>query len=258
MPPRRPKMKTGTKRKAYSKRKPATRNTVKSLVRKEVNKNIETKQSVYSATDGTEIGHNSFITIDNTPLYTTKGVTDPQASQTSNRIGDEINFKGLQMKMMLELNERYSDVTYRILVIKSSRGDTPQNTTLWNNVSGNRMLDTINTERYTVIYQKWGKIKAPNYGALSAVEGASYVSSGLYNTGALSRATKIVKIRLSPKQLKLGVIKYDGAFGDSSQLKFFDYTVLLYAYSNYSTSQLLGYNVLRLNDYIRTMYFKDG
>lgn len=258
MPPRRMKMKTGTKRKAYSKRKPATRNIVKKIVQKELNKNIETKRSCFTAVDGTEIGHNNFITVDTSLLHTTKGVTDPTSSQTANRIGDEINFKGMSIKMMLELNERYSDVTYRIMIVKSARGDIPSNTTLWNNLSANRMLDTINTERYTIVYQKYGKIKAPNYGANAALGGATYVGSGLYNEPVMSRATKIVKFNVSPKMLKVGVIKYDGSSVDASQPKFFDYRLVIYAYSNYSTSDALGWNVLRLNDYIREMFYKDA
>jgi len=66
--------------------------------------------------------------------------------------------------MMLELNERYSDVTFRLFVVRSAKGDTPTTVTLWQGASGNKMLDTFNTERFTILYSKYVKILAPFYG----------------------------------------------------------------------------------------------
>ncbi len=71
-----------------------------------------------------------------------------------------------------------------------------------------------------------------------------------------SRQTKIVKINLPGRLFnKSGVIQYENG---SSQVKFYDYHFIVYAYSNYSTSQLLGYNVLAINDYVKEMYYKDA
>ena len=41
------------------------------------------------------------------------------------RIGDKITLSGVSIKAMFELNERYSDVTMRLLVVRSANGDTP-------------------------------------------------------------------------------------------------------------------------------------
>ena len=134
---------------------------------------------------------------------------------------------------MLELNERYSDVSYRIMLVKSARGDNPNTSgVFWNGLSGNKMLDTINTERYTIIFSKWGKIKAGNFGGQTASTGA-LLGGGLFDVGQsnvnlYSRQTKIESFNLSPKLLKLGKITYDG--GGSVQ-KFFDYNLVIYAYS---------------------------
>jgi hypothetical protein len=54
---------------------------------------------------------------------------------------------------MLEINERYSDVSYRLMLVKSTRGDTPTLATLYNGLSGNKMLDTKYKERYSILYQ---------------------------------------------------------------------------------------------------------
>ena len=56
-------------------------------------------------------------------LSTSQGTADKMA-QVGERIGDQINLSGASIKMMLELNERYSDVTFRILVVRSAKNDT--------------------------------------------------------------------------------------------------------------------------------------
>ena len=229
-------------------------------IKRELSKNIETKQANHSSSDYVQIGHNSFITVDELLLGTTQGITDPTTVQGNNRIGDEITLKGISIKMMLEGNERYSDVSYRILVIKTAKGDVPTTATLFNGLSGNKMLDTINRERFTIVYEKWGKIKMGNIGANSAT-GVPLLNAGLFDAGSsysnfVSRPTKIVKFYLPySKFQKSPVLKYENG---TSQLKFFDYRVVVYAYSNFSTSEALGYNVLAVNDYVKTMYFKDA
>lgn len=239
------------------KAKPAVR-TLQAVVRRAVaqsiSKNIETKQSCYSNTDGQEILHNNFITLNNSLLYTSQGITSPDALSTNNRIGDKINLKGVSIKFMAELNERYTDVTFRCLVVKCSRGDTPTRATLFNGLSGNKMLDTLNRERYTVLHDKWFKIKNHGTGMLT---GPGAVGEGNNTNSQIvsSRQTRIVKIWLpGSKFSKSGIITYEDG---GNAAKFFDYHVLLYAYSNYSTDQDLYY-VGRLNDVITQMYYKDA
>jgi len=244
-------------------RKPLTKTAtaaVSKIVKKELKKVIEIKRSNFTSTDGVEIGHNSYVQLDTQLLHTSQGSTDPIVTQTGNRVGDEITFKGIQIKMMLELNERYSDVTFRIFLVKSARGDSPVTSgAFWNGLSANKMLDTINTERYTVLLQKYGKIKAGNFGGQTASSGG-LLGGGLFDVGGTnvnlySRQTKILNFNLSPKLMKISKIVYDA---NGNVQKFFDYTLFIYAYSNYSTSDALGFNVLRVNDYIRMMYFTDS
>jgi hypothetical protein len=250
------------RKKVYKKKAPAkTAASVRAIVKKELKKVQEIKKSNYSSSDGIECGHNGFVQLDSQLLSTSQGGGDPSNNiQAQNRIGDEIVFKGLQIKLMLELNERYTDVSYRIMLVKSARGDNPNTSGLfWNGLSGNKMLDTVNTERYTIIFSKWGKIKAGNSGAQTASTGG-LLGGGLFDAGGTnvrlySRATKIESFNLSPKLMKLGKITYDNS---GTARKFFDYNLVIYAYSNYSTSELLGFNVLRVNDYVRTMYFTDS
>lgn len=237
------------------------------MVRRELSKNIETKKANYSTTDGNQIMHNNFITITPNILATTQGTADPQGPTNQNcRVGDEINLRGASLKMMVELNERYSDVTFRLMVVKAAKGDTPIRATLFNGLSGNKMLDSVNSERYTVLFQKFFKIRAPNSGVSDTAGNTTEIgvlppigNAGIeyapYNYQVLSRATKIIKVWIPGRKLvRNGIVKYEDG---SSQPKFFDYHVLLYAYSNYTTSQDV-WNVARLNDYVQQLYFKDA
>lgn len=52
----------------------------------------------------------------------------PNNAQQSNRIVDEIVCKAISIKLLRELNERYSDVTFGIMVIKCSKGDNTNRT----------------------------------------------------------------------------------------------------------------------------------
>ena len=246
---------------------------IQAVVRKAIaqnnKKHLEVKQAVSTVSDGTQISHNNFITLDALLLETTHGVKDPNTSHTECRIGDQITLRGCKIKMMIELNERYSDVTFRLLVVKCAKGDTPTRATLFTGLSGNKMLDTINKERYHIIFQKYFKIKAPNPGVTTATgtnaqvgttlpasnAGIQYEEAGYQNNMKLSRASKIIKAWIPGKAFaKNGVIQYENA---GTQVKFFDYHVLLYAYSNYSTDQDV-WNVGRCNDYINQLYFTDA
>jgi len=237
--------------------------TVESKIQNVVNeafaRHVEMKRSCFTASDGVQIAHNNFIVLDLNVLETSNGTGDPTTTQTNNRIGDEIMLRGVSIKMMVELNERYSDVTFRMFVVKKAKGDTLTSTTLFNGLSANKMLDTVNTERYTILYSKTFKLTARSQGSVGGETGG--ISSGIVAAHSdahttLSRATKIVKFYIPGKKFgRGGKVTYENT---STQPKFFDYQVLLYAYSNYSTSDALGYNVGRLNDYIRQLYYKDS
>lgn len=257
------KTKSGTRRYKNAKQNAAA--NLQAVVRRAIARNnnrmIETKMSCNSSTDGHEIFHNNFVLLSNTILKTTPGVYDPHSGSTVNRIGDQINIRGVKLKMMVELNERYSDVTFRLFVIKCAKGDVPDRTTLFTGLSGNKMLDTIRTERYTILFQKYFKIRAPNQGSIGDADaggigsGINYNNEGSLYRGSLSRASKIVTAWIPGKAFsKTGIITYENGL---DQTKFFDYHVCLYAYSNYSTLQDVYY-VGRVNDYVQQMYFKDA
>jgi len=215
---------------------------IQRIVRKAIlannKKTLEVKQAVSTVSDGTQVYHNNFITLDSHLLETTQGVKDPNTSHTECRIGDQITLRGCKIKMFVELNERYSDVTFRMLVVKCAKGDSPTRATLFNGLSGNKMLDTINKERYTIIFQKYFKIKAPNVAAsdtsgvssqagttLPPTSAGIFYPSGSHSAIMLSRATKIIKAWIPGKAFaRNGIIQYEN---NGTQVKFHDYQVLL-------------------------------
>ena len=254
-----------TKKVVKNKRRSNNIANLRKFVQAQLNRNIETKSSQYSATDGIEILHNNFVVLSNTLLYTGQGIADSETSQFSNRIGDTVMCKGVSLKMMLEMNERYNSVTFRLFVVNSARGDVPTRSTLFNNLSGNKMLDTINYERYSVLLSKTilmknsmgsnatatGTTTEVNGGVISGPAGIQY---GQVNFG-VSRHTKIVSAWIPGAKFgRGGKLIYDAG---GNTVKFFDYTVLLFAYSNYGTRQD-EWNVGRVNDFYSRMIFTDA
>jgi hypothetical protein len=155
--------------------------------------------------------------------------------------------------MMLELNERYSVGTFRILVVKCARDDTPTMANLFNGLSANKMIDTINTERYTIIASKTVVIRQSSTGINPAFiqELGSGFASG---TSVVSTATKIVNIWIPGKKFgKGGIITYEHG---SEKTKFFDYHLLVYSYSNYDTAGT--FYTGRVNDEVIRMFYKDA
>jgi len=238
--------------------------TLKKRIQSVVDRNIETKQAVWSQTDGVEVPHN-FLgeLVPGELLYSTQGTSDPMTGDGNNRIGDEVNVKSLTIKGMLELNERYSDVTCKLIIVKCPRGDIPTYSTLWQGQSNNKLLDEYNTERFTIVASKVIKLKAPNLaayttGVLPPIIGSGIAFGSTEHFPTLSRSTRMFSIKIPGKRFgRNGKIQY---VNGTSTPKFFDYRAFIYGYSNYSTSSTPPevYNVARINECIRLMKFKDA
>jgi hypothetical protein len=168
------------------------------------------------------VSHNNFIELENAGTFfsTVSGTADPMTG-IGNRIGDEITLKGIMFKMMLELDIKFSDVTARILLIKSAKGDVPTRATLFAGVVANKMLDNFNRERYTIMAQKFVKMKASERGTYGAEVGRvlplPVVPNFGFNSAAdaetiQSRTTKIVKFYVPGAKFgRNGLIKYENA-----------------------------------------------
>ena len=243
------------KRAAWKKKRSKTgvAAVVKKILKVHDKKMLETKMSQQTTVDGIEVFHNNFVTLTANPFSTLPGLAGDPMVGTGNRIGDEITPKGYYFKIMTELNERYSDVTFRLMMVKSAKGDVPTRATMFAGQSGNKMMDKFNTERYTILYNKYFKMTAPNQGVGNApILGAGYADVTI---PTYSRPTRIISGFIPAKKFTTrGVLKYEN--NDTNQCKFFDYNLMLYAYSNYSTSEI--YYVARVNEFIGTMPYTDA
>ena len=121
---------------------------------KSMTKTIKFESGSILAQDGQEIGHNGFVTITSSLLRTGQGTADMDNCMRQ-RIGCQIRLSGVSIKCKMEHNERGSDVSFRILIVRCANGDTPTPSTLKQGNSSNKMIDTINTERYSILAPKY-------------------------------------------------------------------------------------------------------
>jgi len=251
-----------TVKKVSRKAIPTVSKAVKAYVKKQIKVVGETKTSVQSSTDNTQLAHNSLSSLLPVLLASSQGVQDPTTNAGLNRIGDEINLRGVKIKLHLQLNERYSQVNYRIFVIRSSKGDAPTTATFFNALSTNKLMDTINSERYKVLAYHYGTIKAGNFGGQTA-SGGLLTGGGLFDVGGTnvnlySPASRIVSMWIPASKItsaKNGKLKYEN--GSGSQIQNFDYGVYIIPHSSSLTQDVGGFFVLTSAEVIATMYFKD-
>jgi len=138
--------------KRYSK-KTGTKSLV-ALIKKVSLKNVETK-SVHRILENVNIDHNGGQIYTNL-LRTSQGITDTDtgAATYSNRIGDEIMGRGISIKLWIANKKDRPNVMYRLVVFKYATGSTPTLSSCFTGANGNRMMDAIDKEFITPVYQK--------------------------------------------------------------------------------------------------------
>jgi len=87
-----------------------------------ISKTIETKSGSQLVSDNIAFQHNNFKMVSNTFLRTSPGTLDNENSQ-GQRIGDKVTLSGVAFKMMIELDERFSDVILLLETVQSPRFD---------------------------------------------------------------------------------------------------------------------------------------
>jgi len=248
-------------KRATKKRRFAGRAGIVRVVAKMMNRNLETKESQERANAGTtiqNIAHNNILVVQNIGrasvfnMFTlNNGTGDPMEANQGSRIGDQIVLKGISIKMFLENPIDRCNTHYRIMVVRGAKGETFDRTTLFKNKSANKLMDVINTERFSIIAQKVVNLRSANGTAnaisLTGVPGTT-VNSGM--------ATRLVTMWIpGTKFAKGGNIQYEN--GSAFQVKFYDYRICILAYDWYGTPQDAN-TVGKVNDLIATMYYKDA
>lgn len=227
-------------------------------------KMMETKELSWKTATNQALAHNQTTQLAdslgnalNIFRCTAQGTGDPMDANSGQRIGDQLNCKGVLIKAMFENALTRPKVFYRIMVLKAAKGDAFTRDTIFKGDSNNKMLDQVNTERYTIIAQKVFNITNSNPGTADVATVA-----GVPTTGATSQqwygaiGTKLVKMWIPGSKFgRNGLIQYES--NSVSQVKFFDYRIVVVVYDWFGTPQDVN-TVGRLNELYTKTYFKDA
>lgn len=215
-----------------------------------LNRMIETKETAQTQAVGTNLPHNNIVLLTTNPFVTALGAGDPMAG-TGNRIGDSISVQGLLLKGMMECSFQRSHVHFRIMLVRGAKGDFFNCATFFKGIVDNKLIDQMNNERYTIIASKRMTIDASN-AAPNVLQ-----ASGVPLTNVVSGITgRPFSMWIPGKKFgRNGVIKYEDA--STSQVKFYDYRIVILAYDWYGTPQDIN-NVGLLNSFYTKLYYKDA
>lgn len=218
---------------------------------------IETKENAWHSASNQHLAHNNVWVVNNSlgvplnPFALSVGPADAQGANGGQRVGDRITIKGLLIKVFLENAIGRSKVWYRLMVVKAAHGDTIDRTTLFKGEANNKMLDQVNTERFSIVAQRILTVVPSNAqaGALDAISGAPEPGS------VGGQASRIVSIWIPGRRIcRGGNLQY---MNNDVNPKFFDYRIVIAAYDWYGTPQDVN-NVGNINELYTKLYFKDA
>lgn len=223
---------------------------------------IETKEG--SQKSGVNVGlpHNNITVVQNSDgsgalniFRTGQGSSDPMDRNSGARVGDQISVKGVMIRGFMENALDRAKVHYRVMLLRGSKGETFDRTTIFKNDADNKIIDQVNTERFTIVAQKMFTISYSNYPA--AQVGASGIPTAVQSSIAMASgiATKTFKMWIPGRKFgPNGNIQYENG---AAQVKFYDYRLCILAYDWYGTPQDVN-NVGKINELYSKIYFKDA
>lgn len=217
---------------------------------------IETKESTQTTDTYVNLTHNQVTIIqsggaDLNIFKTYNNTTDPM-SGVGSRIGDRISIRGIKIMGFLENALERPKVWYRMMLLKCPRGIAPTRANLFKGDSNNKMIDQVNTERFTIIWQKCFNIQCAN-GAPNAAAPISGVPFQTITSGG--QGTRLVKAWIPGRKFgRSGNIQYENGGVD---VKFYDYKLVCVTYDWYKTDQDVN-TVGKINELYTKIYFKDA
>lgn len=240
--------------------------TIQAAVRRAVAKQnssmIETKEGQWKSYPDTSLPHNYVYVVKTdlaqlsplNPFKLDNASNDPNYANAGSRIGDQINVKGMKIVAFIENALKRPKVFYRIMLVRCAKGDTIDRTTLFKGDSDNKMIDVVNTERYTIVAQR--RINIYAQGTFAAASVGTGGAPQANNDGGGAVGTKILNMWIPGRKFgPYGKVQYES--GSNSQVKFYDYRVVILAYDWYGTLQDVN-NVGKLNELYCKLYFKDA
>jgi hypothetical protein len=232
-----------------------------------ISRTIETKENQWKTQVDVGYLHNRLAVINNTNgqilniFSMDQGVLDQGngAVAGANRIGDQITVKSVVFKLFIENALNRPKVFYDIMLVRCAKGDVVSTATLFKGNAGNKMIDMIDRERYSIVARKRFTVSASNPTASnSEIPSGAPIDTevtGIVNAGM---ATKIVTIYVPGRKFgKGGKITYENQA--PSQVKFFDYRWYIMCYDWYGTPDGGAGNIVgRINEGYCKIYFKDA
>lgn len=124
------------------------------LIKKVSLKNSETKYTHYLI-ENQDMNHNSGYLKLNL-LQLTQGTADTQSGTSfyACRIGDEVIARGIGFKLWIANKKDRPNVMYRVIIFKYQSGTVPSSSAIFVGANGNKIMDDIDREYVTVVYQK--------------------------------------------------------------------------------------------------------
>lgn len=217
---------------------------------------METKEISRKTGDNVGLLHNRVTLVTDSAgnpfniFQSTLGVNDPMGSNAGDHIGDQISVKGVLIKGFVENALSWPKVYFRVMLLRGAKGDTFSTATIYKGSSDLKMIDQVNTERFSIIAQKIFTVNASNVGA-SGVDGVG--SPLIATSGGIGSRTFKMWIPGSKFGFN-GNVKYENL--STSQVKFYDYRLCICAYAWYGS--LDTNSVGKINNIYSKVYFKDA
>jgi len=246
-------------RRAFNRRMGLSQN-VRSLNRQvsHLNKMIETKEYTWKTSANVAMPHNNITIVQQQSggdlnVFRSSNSTDDPMGVGGSRIGDSIKLKGVAIVGFFENSLSRPKVFYRVMMIRCAKGDTISRATLFRGCADNKMIDQINTERFSIIKQKVFTIAASGAQPAQAVNASGEPDPNATRGGIATRRFKMwipgYKFRRG------GIIQYEN--NSQTQVKFFDYRLVILVYDWYGTPQDVN-NVGRINELYSKVYLQDA
>lgn len=236
------------------------------LVVKKINnlyRMIENKHFTWRTSANVALPHN-YLTVlqlqsggNLNPFRSVNGTDDPMGTGGS-RVGDMIKATGLLIRGMFENALERGRVHYRVMLVKCAKGDTLDDSTFWQGITGNRMIDQVNTERFTIVAQKMFTINNSNAPPNSVATSGYAYDSNVPDNVLTGIGTKTFKMWIPGRKFGPdGRVQFEN--NSQGQVKFFDYRIVVLTYDWYGTPMLpTANNVGRVNELYTKLYFKDA
>ena len=199
-------------------------------------KMIETKHFTWRTSVNVALPHNNVTIVqqqsggDLNIFRSALGTDDPMGVGGS-RIGDSISVRGVMIRGYFENALERPKVHYRVMLVRCAKGDTPNRANLFCSDSGNKMIDQVNNERFTIVAQRIFNISNSNPGPASSAS-----ATGVPLTAATSATwyggtgTRTFKMWIPGFKFgNNGLIKFENA--SQTQVKFYDYRICIVAYN---------------------------